>query len=779
IKPLTDPFWRDLPYVNIYASLPPDILHQLYQGMVKHVIAWVKSAYGARVIDARIQSLPPNHNLRHFSKGISHLARVSGTEHQDICRVLLGTIIDLRLPGGQSPVRLIRAVRALLDFVYLAQLPAHTSTTLDRLDDALARFHANKAVFEALGIRDHFNFPKLHSLQHYVSGIKLFGTADGTNTAQSEHLHITLAKDPWRKSNRKDEYPQMTTTVVRLEQIHAHALYIQWRRDGRPDISSVPTRIPHKPHRHITRNPTCTSVPFAKMESQYGASDFEETLKEFIIRHKHPELSGRDLAETISLYDLPFRSVSVWHKVKFWNQDAFKRRNAPETMDVIHARPGYRDTQGRAAAGRFDTALVNERGGGHLGVAGHRVAQVRAVFGLSKKAHQTVFGNDPDAPSHFVYLEWFSRFKPRPEANSLFYRIQRSTTRDGARSAAIMPLENLQRSHWQKGAQKLVASCRKASPPHLPTIFEVPDHDNETTCPSPGHPLHRLSCRADTWIKQQRARCLVSLDSALRLIALTVSSLIYTLEVRPSVQELASQPSPLLIDANLPSLAHPGYRIAAAICLVWQRLRDERKATVDSQGPRSGHSINCVGIRAHTEHTRKGDRHHDHGIEEAVDNGPASEPISTQLYSYHYRSEGYGPDTFTRTRRHHLQVLLCARVLARHTHTRIAGGSPATLGFGDHPQSHVHECTESATHTLDLRIAALDAFDVVFDPGGVECHEPALMASSPSDSIHRALDRHFLLDIDHPPGRHHGTRLTARQETRAVPTNARERSATG
>ncbi|KAH9829603.1 uncharacterized protein C8Q71DRAFT_718104 [Rhodofomes roseus] len=77
---------------------------------------------------------------------------------------------------------------------------------------------------------------------------------------------------------------------------------------------------------------------------------------------------------------------------------------------------------------------------------GYRVGQVRTVFSLSKKAHQNVFQDHPDAPSHFVYLEWFSRFKPRPEPNHLFYRIQRSRTQDGERFAAIVPLESLHRS---------------------------------------------------------------------------------------------------------------------------------------------------------------------------------------------------------------------------------------------------------------------------------------------------------------------------------------------
>ncbi|TFY53604.1 hypothetical protein EVJ58_g9363 [Rhodofomes roseus] len=237
----------------------------------------------------------------------------------------------------------------------------------------------------------------------------MFGTADGTNTAQSEHLHISLAKDPWRKSNRKDEYPQMTRSVVRLEQIHAHALYVDWRLAGRPDLPTTPAAIPHKLHQHVTRYPTHKSLSFSTVELRYGARDFETVLKEFIVRFKHPDLSGRDLANFVSVYDLPFRSVSIWHKVKFWNQDPFKRRDAPETLDVIHARPAYRDTQARVVAGRFDTALVNEKGdGGFVGVSGYRVGQVRVIFSFSKKARAVVFKNDPDAPSHFVYLEWFS-----------------------------------------------------------------------------------------------------------------------------------------------------------------------------------------------------------------------------------------------------------------------------------------------------------------------------------------------------------------------------------
>ncbi|KAJ7862263.1 hypothetical protein B0H14DRAFT_2349626 [Mycena olivaceomarginata] len=37
------PFWEDLPCVNIYLSITPDVLHQLYQGVIKHVVLFLSA----------------------------------------------------------------------------------------------------------------------------------------------------------------------------------------------------------------------------------------------------------------------------------------------------------------------------------------------------------------------------------------------------------------------------------------------------------------------------------------------------------------------------------------------------------------------------------------------------------------------------------------------------------------------------------------------------------------------------------------------------------------
>ena len=85
LKPVFHPFWESLPLSNIFVSITPDILHQLLQGVMKHLIAWLTSAFGPSEIDARCRSLPPNHHITTFTKGITGLSHVTGLEHKNMC----------------------------------------------------------------------------------------------------------------------------------------------------------------------------------------------------------------------------------------------------------------------------------------------------------------------------------------------------------------------------------------------------------------------------------------------------------------------------------------------------------------------------------------------------------------------------------------------------------------------------------------------------------------------------------------------------------------------
>jgi len=113
------------------------------------------------------------------------------------------------LLSGASDDNILLIARSLLDFIYYAQFQQQTDNTLAAMQNSLNVFHAHKNVLIKLGIRDHFNILKIHSLVHYVSAIQALSSADGYNMEYPEHLHIDYAKDAYRASNKRDYVEQM------------------------------------------------------------------------------------------------------------------------------------------------------------------------------------------------------------------------------------------------------------------------------------------------------------------------------------------------------------------------------------------------------------------------------------------------------------------------------------------------------------------------------------------------------------------------------------------
>jgi Plavaka transposase len=458
-RPIYQPFWLNLPYANIFISITPDILHQLHQGVIKHMVKWItdRKAFGPVEINARCRCLPPNHNLRVFSKGLTLLSRISGQEHKDMCRILLGLIVDLPLPENRSPRRLIHAVRAMLDFLYIAQYPSQTTATLQRLDEALRCFHDNKDIFVELGIRSNFNFPKIHSLLHYSSSIMLFGTTDNYNTEQSERLHIDFTKDAYRATNKKQEFKQMTKWVERQEKIHFHDAYIQRQTQAIHPLAPAPglTQFPSVTQVELAQHPSVRSVRLYDIADKYGAVDFQDALADFVVHHNSPGLSAISARNLANNTLIPFTRVSVFHKIRFVGQ----MKDSEQTIDAAFAKPEQRDKDGNVVPGRFDTVLVSSGSGGVflfifaipsmcltvVGlVAGQRVAQVRVVFQIPTRAASDLF-TQPDPPTHLAYIEWFSPFPSEPDHRHSMHRITR-TYKENRRVAQVVPVGAITRS---------------------------------------------------------------------------------------------------------------------------------------------------------------------------------------------------------------------------------------------------------------------------------------------------------------------------------------------
>ena len=368
LKSVKHPFWKTLPFADVFVSISPVVLRELLQGMIKYLFAWVVDIFGATEIDARCRTMPTNHNVMHFPDGITTLSPVSDYERKMMCGILLGLIVDLRIPNGFDSTRLVRAVRALLDFLYLARYQCHTSDTLDQLEDALSEFHDNKAIFTDLKIREHFNVSKLHVLTHYVPSIRLFGTTDNYNTEYSERLHINFSEEVYDSdaTNREDVYSQMTAWLERHERVLLHTTFINQRPRERPGQRQI-RRIPEPPSIptqtiKMATNPT-KSATFDDLARDYGAVDFQDALTDFLAGLKtlsDPGQSASTARRRAAVTSIPFRSVPVFHSVDFTKCG---HSGKSEMSDSVDARPQSEDSGGQIIPAYFDTVIVRQDSG--------------------------------------------------------------------------------------------------------------------------------------------------------------------------------------------------------------------------------------------------------------------------------------------------------------------------------------------------------------------------------------------------------------------------------
>ncbi|KIK15124.1 hypothetical protein PISMIDRAFT_115728, partial [Pisolithus microcarpus 441] len=98
-----------------------------------------------------------------FTDGVLKLKQFTGCDHCSIQWYVLSIV------AGAVPVTFLAAICGLLDFCYLAQMPAFNEHALAKLDTALDAFHTHKhTVLATGGHSEHFHIPKLELMQHVV-----------------------------------------------------------------------------------------------------------------------------------------------------------------------------------------------------------------------------------------------------------------------------------------------------------------------------------------------------------------------------------------------------------------------------------------------------------------------------------------------------------------------------------------------------------------------------------------------------------------------------------
>jgi hypothetical protein len=274
--------------------------------------------------------------------------------------------------AGAVSARVLTVVKALIDFIYYAQLQSHTVRTLNALQSALDTFHAHKQVFVDLNIREHFNIPKFHAIQHYVDSIRCLGSADGYNTESPEQLHIDFAKKAYRASNRRDYTEQMVLWLQRQEAMALRTSYLQWlvlqgcpglddSEDDSDDndqagtsapvviVRLPPTRLPTTSY-SIAKSPASENMMVGYLQTAHGAVDIIPALTLFLKAH------FKQSSITPSLYD----QFNIFNQITLHLPQNRYLSNQPRSSRIraVAAIPPKSRHTGSPAV--FDTALVIE-----------------------------------------------------------------------------------------------------------------------------------------------------------------------------------------------------------------------------------------------------------------------------------------------------------------------------------------------------------------------------------------------------------------------------------
>jgi hypothetical protein len=122
---------------------------------------------------------------------------------------------------GHVPAQMVCCIWAFLEFCYIVRKDKHNETTLCELERALTQFHFHHEIFITTGVRQSFNLPWQHSMLHYITSIRAYGSPNGLCSSITESKHIKAVKKPWRQSNRYEAIGQMLLTNQRLDKLAA------------------------------------------------------------------------------------------------------------------------------------------------------------------------------------------------------------------------------------------------------------------------------------------------------------------------------------------------------------------------------------------------------------------------------------------------------------------------------------------------------------------------------------------------------------------------------
>jgi hypothetical protein len=200
-----------------------------------HILKWVRLLVGKVEFDRRLSVLQPVVGYRYFNVGIKNLSQWTCREDRELQRILVAVVAGAKKIGPRA----MQNIRAFHDFSYLVQFRSHDTDTLRYLSEALQDFHSTKNIYIEEGVRrgkkknmNHFNgIPKMAGFHHYVPHIMEMGSSPQYSSEITEYNHQPMAKQAYRRTNRKDFGKQMCRFLDRRDRISRQFELIAWCKE--------------------------------------------------------------------------------------------------------------------------------------------------------------------------------------------------------------------------------------------------------------------------------------------------------------------------------------------------------------------------------------------------------------------------------------------------------------------------------------------------------------------------------------------------------------------
>lgn len=223
-----EPFWLDWPLSDPSQFITPEALHHWHRMFWDHDLNWCIFVVGTDELDFRFMLLQVLTGYRGFKDGVSTLKQVSGRDHRDIQRYLIGLI------AAAVPSDFLSAVCSLCEFRYLAQAPCFTEGAVTKVEHALQGFHTLKEAVVNVGARrgksganKPWAIPKLELLQGVVPSIHSHRSVMQWSADPTECAHIDYIKVPGCAGNNHNYDEQVCRYLDRQEKCQKFALALE------------------------------------------------------------------------------------------------------------------------------------------------------------------------------------------------------------------------------------------------------------------------------------------------------------------------------------------------------------------------------------------------------------------------------------------------------------------------------------------------------------------------------------------------------------------------